>query len=57
MMLLERCHEVSYLTLRLCGQQVNVVQEELPLHRQGAGIHQSLAAPFTITFSNHCQLH
>jgi hypothetical protein len=29
MMLLERFHEVSHLTLRLCGQRVNVVQEEL----------------------------
>jgi hypothetical protein len=35
----ERCHDIGHLALRLCGQRVNVIQEELPFHRQSAGIH------------------
>ncbi|HME60972.1 MAG TPA: hypothetical protein VKH62_06945, partial [Candidatus Binatia bacterium] len=35
----ERCHGIGHLALRLYGQRVNVIQEELPFHRQSAGIH------------------
>lgn len=56
-MFFERCHDIGQLALRLCGQRVYVVQEELPFHRQPARIHQSLAAPFSIAFSYDHQLH
>ena len=57
MPLREGCHEISYLTLRLYAQRVDFVKKELPFHRQSAGIHESLAAPLSIAFSHHRQLH
>jgi hypothetical protein len=54
---LERCDEIAHLALSFWMQRVDVIQKELTFNRQPPGVHQCLAAPFSIALRNNCELH